>query len=114
MIWIKSDKACDGSLRNWPIRAGKSFFLNLCKMAALQKKLVVAQADLTLDRRLHGNGGQARRLYAALMQNLAIKAKPEGGALSSIVEGWISDLQHEVENRPAPTMPKSHRKSMLD
>jgi len=29
--------------------AGKSFFLNLCRMAALKKRLVVAQADLTLS-----------------------------------------------------------------
>src|SRR5579862_4924577 len=58
--------------------AGKSFFLNLCRMAALKKRFVVAQADLTLDRRLHGTGGQARNLYAELFQNLATLAKPEG------------------------------------
>jgi P-loop Domain of unknown function (DUF2791) len=78
--------------------AGKSFFLNLCRMAALKKRFVVAQADLTLDRRLHGNGGQARNLYTALLQNLAILAKPDGGALPSIVERWVSDLQHEVKS----------------
>ena len=65
-------------------------------MVALERKFVVAQADITTERRLHGSGGQARSLYAELMQNLATRAKPEGGALSSVVERWVSDLDHEV------------------
>ena len=76
--------------------AGKSFFLNLARMVAMKHKFVVAQADITLESRLHGSGGQARSLYAQLMQNLATKAKPEGGALASIVERWVSELDHEV------------------
>lgn len=77
--------------------SGKSFFLNLCRATALAKRFVVAQADITPDRRLQGSGGQARSLYAELLKNLSTKAKPEGGALSGIVERWISDLQHEVK-----------------
>ena len=76
--------------------AGKSFFLNLARMVALERKFVVAQADITLENRLHGSGGQARRLYAELMQNLATKAKPEGGALANIVERWVSELDHRL------------------
>lgn len=72
--------------------AGKSFFLNLASMVALEKGFLVARADITTDRRLHGTSGQARALFAELMRNLASKAKPEGGALGSIVERWISDL----------------------
>jgi hypothetical protein len=78
--------------------AGKSFFLNLCRTVALQKKFVVAQADLTLERRLQGTGGQARNLYAELLKNLAILARPEGGALPSIVERWISEVDHAVRS----------------
>ena len=76
--------------------AGKSFFLNLARMVALERKFVVAQADITLENRLHGSGGQARSLYAELMQNLATKAKPEGGALANIVERWVSELDHRL------------------
>ena len=76
--------------------AGKSFFLNLARMVALERKFVVAQADITTERRFHGSGGQGRSLFAELMQNLATRAKPEGGALSSVVERWVSDLDHEV------------------
>ncbi len=76
--------------------AGKSFFLNLARMVALEKKFVVAQADITTDRRLHGSSGQARSLYAELMRNLATRAKPEGGAIANIVERWVSDVDHEI------------------
>ena len=78
--------------------AGKSFFLNLARMVALERKFVVAQADVTTDRRLHGSGGQARALYAELMQNLTTRAKPEGGAMASIVERWVSDVDHEIRS----------------
>src|SRR5450631_3248801 len=60
--------------------AGKSFLLNLARMVALERKFVVAQADLSTERRLQGSNGQARALYAELMQNLTTRAKPEGGA----------------------------------
>jgi hypothetical protein len=78
--------------------AGKSFFLNLTRMVALERKFVVAQADITTERRLHGARGQARALYAELMQNLSTRAKPEGGAISSIVERWVSGLDHQVRS----------------
>jgi DNA-binding phage protein len=78
--------------------AGKSFFLNLARMVALERKFVVAQADVTTERRLHGSGGQARSLYAELMQNLTTRAKPEGGAMASIVERWVSDVDHEIRS----------------
>lgn len=76
--------------------AGKSFFLNLASMVALEKGFLVARADITTDRRLHGTGGQPRALFAELMRNLASKARPEGGALGPILERWISDLGHEA------------------
>jgi len=76
--------------------SGKSFFLNLVRTLALQKKLVVAQADMTMERRLYSTSGHAQALYAELMMNLATKVKPEGGALRNICEGWISNIHHEV------------------
>jgi hypothetical protein len=76
--------------------AGKSFFLNLARTVALERRFVVAQADITLERRLHGSSGQARNLYAELMRNLTTRAKPEGGALASVLERWVSDLDHQV------------------
>jgi hypothetical protein len=75
--------------------SGKSFFLNLANTVALEKGFLVANADITTDRRLHGTGGQARALFTELMRNLASKARPEGGALSSVIERWVSELMHE-------------------
>lgn len=72
--------------------SGKSFFLNLSRSVALEQKLVVTQADITPDKRLHASDGKARQLYAELMHNMSTKAKPEGGAMVSVVEKWISDL----------------------
>ena len=42
--------------------AGKSFFLNLARMVAIERRFVVAQADITIERRLHGSAGQAQSL----------------------------------------------------
>jgi len=76
--------------------SGKSFFLNLVQSVALERKLVVAKADITTERRLQGGSGVARSLFTELMRNVATRAKPEGGALSSIVERWVSDVAHQV------------------
>lgn len=78
--------------------SGKSFFLSLTKTIALKKKFVVAQVDITPDHRLHGKDGQARALYAELMQSLSTNAKPNGGALESIIERWISEIDFKIES----------------
>jgi hypothetical protein len=78
--------------------AGKTFFLNLVRAVGLEKKLVVASADLNPDRRLHASGGQARSLYAELMRNLSTRTKPDGGALSGIVEKFIATAKSEAKS----------------
>ncbi|MEJ2795296.1 ATP-binding protein [Iodobacter sp. LRB] len=77
--------------------AGKTFFLNLVRTVALEKKLVVASADLNPDRRLHASGGQARSLYAEMMRNISTRTKPDGGALAGIVEKFISTAKLEAK-----------------
>jgi hypothetical protein len=77
--------------------SGKSFFLNLARMVALEKKFVVVQADISPDRRLHASGGQARSLYSELMHNMSAGAKRDGGALPGLVERWVSDLEFEAK-----------------
>ena len=76
--------------------AGKTFFLNLIKQISLEKKLVVVSADLAPDRRLHATSGQARNLYSELMSNLSTRTKPDGGALQSIIERFISDVSRNA------------------
>jgi len=79
--------------------SGKSFFLNLIRTLALQKRMVVIQADISMGRRLQASGGEARALYSELVKNLAIKSKPEGGALRNLCEGWISTIHHDVTSK---------------
>jgi len=83
--------------------AGKTFFLNLVRAVALEKKLVVASADLNPDRRLHASGGQARSLYAELMRNISTRTKPDGGALGGIVEKFIATAKAEAKAVGVPT-----------
>lgn len=90
--------------------AGKTFFLNLVRSVAMEKKLVVATADLNPDRRLHAGGGQVRSLYAELMRNLSTRTKPDGGALSSIVEKFISTAKAEAKTSGQPTEPVLRQK----
>jgi P-loop Domain of unknown function (DUF2791) len=77
--------------------SGKTFFLNLVRAVALERRLVVLNADLTPDRRLHASGGQARSLYAELMRNTSTRAKPEGAALAAVVEKFVSTLEAEAK-----------------
>ncbi|MBD1866732.1 ATP-binding protein [Cyanobacteria bacterium FACHB-471] len=79
--------------------SGKTFFLSLVRAIALEKKLVTAHADLTPDRRLHATSGQARSLYAELMQNLSTRTKPDGGALPSVVERFVTSAISEGRDR---------------
>ena len=77
--------------------AGKSFFLQLIRYIALEKGLVVINADLSPDRRLFASTGQARNLYKELSRNLATRAHPEGNAMVSIVEKFISEQRRIAE-----------------
>lgn len=76
--------------------AGKTFFLNLVRAVAMERKLVTANADLNPDRRLHATGGQARSLFAELMRNLSTRTKPDGGAMNGIVERFVATAKNEA------------------
>jgi bacteriophage exclusion system BrxC/D-like protein len=82
--------------------SGKTFFLHLVRSIALEKRLVTAHADLSPDRRLHATGGQARSLFAELMRNLATRARPDGGALTSLVERFVSNALGEARELGVP------------
>lgn len=77
--------------------AGKTFFLNLVRLVALEKKCVTIHADLASERRIHANAGQARSLYQEAVRNIATRARPDGGALPGIVEKFISECLKDAE-----------------
>lgn len=76
--------------------AGKSFTLQLVRNQAMEKGFVVADADITPERRLAGGGGASVATYRELMKNLSTKARPDGGALTTILERWIAGIQTQV------------------
>ena len=78
--------------------SGKTFFLNLIRSIALERNLVAINADLSPDRRLHATAGQARSLYAELMRNIATRSKPDGGAMASVVEKFVTSALAEARD----------------
>ena len=78
--------------------SGKSFLLQTVRNYAMDKGLVVADADLSPERRLQGTKGQGLATYKELIRNLSVKTRPEGGALTLILDRWISGVQTEAMN----------------
>ncbi|MDH5492357.1 MAG: ATP-binding protein [Myxococcales bacterium] len=77
--------------------SGKTFFLNLIRSIAHEKRLITLSADLAPDRRLHASGGQARSLYQELTRNLATRSRPEGGAMPALVERFVNEALKEAK-----------------
>lgn len=78
--------------------SGKSFLLQTVRNYAMDKNFVVADADLSPERRLQGTKGQGLATYKELIRNMSTKTRPEGGALTLILDRWISGIQTEVMN----------------
>lgn len=76
--------------------SGKTFFLHLARSIALEKRLVTMHADLSPNRRLQATGGRARALYTELATNTSTRARPDGGALGTVVERFISHALTEA------------------
>jgi len=76
--------------------SGKSFLLQLMRTYALESKFVVADADFSPERRLFGSGDEAIATYRELMKNLSTQTRPDGNALPTIIERWISGIQTNV------------------
>lgn len=90
--------------------SGKSFFLSIVRSIALEKKLVAVSADLSPDRRIHASSGQARNLYSELMRNLSTRNKPDGNALTSVVERFITSACKEADSRQETVSTIIHEK----
>ncbi|MGI5084092.1 ATP-binding protein [Treponema putidum] len=78
--------------------SGKSFLLQTIRNHIMERGFVVADADLSPERRLQGTHGQGLATYRELIGNLSTKTKPEGGALTLVLDRWISSVQSEAVN----------------
>ena len=79
--------------------AGKSFLLQTIRTHAMGEGFVVADADLSPERRLQGGQGQGLATYRELVRNLSTKTRPEGGALNLILDRWVQNLEAEDASR---------------
>ena len=92
--------------------AGKSFLLQTIRTHAMGKGFVVADADLSPERRLQGRHGEGLATYRELIRNLSTKTRPEGGALPLVLDRWVSGIQAQVaaggtapDGSPVPATP---------
>ena len=76
--------------------SGKSFLLQTIRNHAMGKNFVVADADLSPERRLQGTKGQGLATYRELVRNLSTRTRPEGGALTLVLDRWIAGVQTAV------------------
>ena len=76
--------------------SGKSFLLQTVRNYAMDRGCAVMDCDLSPERRLHGTKGQGLATYRELVRNLSTKTRPDGGALTLILERWISSVQSSV------------------
>ena len=72
--------------------AGKSFLLQTIRTHAMGEGFVVADADLSPERRLQGGQGQGLATYRELIRNISTKTRPEGGALNLILDRWVASM----------------------
>ena len=73
--------------------SGKSFLIQTIRNYVMDKGFIVADADLSPERRLQGTRGQGLATYRELISNLSTKTKPEGGALTLVLDRWIGSMQ---------------------
>lgn len=78
--------------------AGKSFLLQTIRTHAMGEGFVVADADLSPERRLQGGQGQGLATYRELIRNISTKTRPEGGALNLILDRWVASCAEADES----------------
>lgn len=79
--------------------AGKTFFLTMVRLAALEKRFVTMTADLSPERRLFATDGQARSLFAELSRSTATRTRPDGEALRSVVEKFAGEIREQASSQ---------------
>ena len=76
---------------------GKSFMTQMIRNYAMDKGFVVMDADLSINRRLTGSKREGLNTYKELVKNMAYKARPDGGAMEPILQGWILDTKEKLQ-----------------
>jgi len=92
-----------------PNGVGKTFLATLIRDVAIENRLVVLSADLSVNHRLHATDGRGRSLLASLMTNVCTKASPTGNGLRPLLESWITGLGFDIGEQNATPDAMSQR-----
>lgn len=76
--------------------SGKSFLIQTIRTHSMGENFVVADADLSPERRLQGGQGQGLSTYRELIRNLSTKTRPESGALALVLDRWVINIQRKA------------------
>ena len=75
---------------------GKSFMIQMVRNYAMDQGFVVMDADLAINRRLTGSKKEGLNTYRELVRNMAVKSRPEGGALELVLQRWIDEVRQRM------------------
>ena len=75
---------------------GKSFMIQMVRNYAMDQGFVVMDADLAINRRLTGSKKEGLNTYRELVRNMAVKSRPEGGALELVLQRWFDEVRQRM------------------
>jgi hypothetical protein len=84
--------------------SGKSFFLQAIRNFAMEKDFLVADVDLSPEKRLAGSGNQGLETYRELLERLSTKVRPDGGALEPMLQKWINSIKTGLMGEGVPAI----------
>ena len=76
--------------------SGKSFLLQIIRTYAIERGYIVADADLSPERKLTGGNGAGLATYRELLGNMSSKVRPDGGALPALLDKWIDNIRIDL------------------
>jgi hypothetical protein len=76
--------------------SGKTFFLQAIRNYALENDFMVADADLSPEKRFVGSKQAGLETYRELISRLSTRLRPEGGALEAVLQQWINSIRMEL------------------
>lgn len=76
--------------------AGKSFFMNMIRTAAIKQKFVCMDVTMDEEKYLTGTGKQGKALYGKLVESLSFHGKSGGKGLETMLQRWILAVQESV------------------
>ncbi len=93
---------------------GKSFMIQMIRNYAMDRKFVVMDADLAINRRLTGTKREGQNTFMELIRNMAVRAKPDGGALELILQNWLDSVAEEVGEGSVSDVEKAIRSKLSE